>query len=153
MVKARFLDKFTVTPGCWLWRGAITSTGYGHMKVGEHYEKAHRIAWRFAYGVIPDGLQVCHRCDNPPCVNPDHLFLGTQVDNLRDCYRKGRMPQFEPFIQSQRDVIACPHGHDYTQHVYLWRGKRYCRECRNSHKRLMRAKRKVNGNGQKRLGP
>jgi hypothetical protein len=52
---------------------------------------AHRAAWERANGPIPHGLKVLHRCDNPPCVNPEHLFLGTQVDNIKDCFQKGRI--------------------------------------------------------------
>lgn len=67
--------------------------GYGRLQIGGRggpRPRAHRVAWELAYGPIPDGLQVLHRCDNPPCVNPCHLFLGTAIDNVQDRHEKGR---------------------------------------------------------------
>jgi hypothetical protein len=79
-------------PGeCWPWIG-VRRKGYGRLTFDGKYLSAHRIAWLFKYGFIPRGLKVLHRCDNPGCVNPYHLFLGTQKDNMQDCSRKGRMP-------------------------------------------------------------
>jgi hypothetical protein len=76
---------------CWEWQGARTKDGYGvyiPTKGNPHY--AHRCAYERIHGPIPDGLLVCHKCDNPPCCNPDHLFLGTNKDNIDDRHRKGR---------------------------------------------------------------
>lgn len=79
--------------GCLLYLGSRTRAGYGRIRLGgfdgkEHY--AHRLAYELSRGPIPDGMQVCHTCDVPNCINPDHLFLGTNADNQADMDRKGR---------------------------------------------------------------
>lgn len=76
--------------GCWLWLGVKLPRGYGRFWFGGGKMYAHRAAWILANGAIPDGLQVLHRCDNPPCVRPEHLFLGTASDNMRDAALKLR---------------------------------------------------------------
>jgi DNA-binding transcriptional regulator YiaG len=78
--------------GCWLWLASVNNRGYGLLQCGGFKGYAHRFAYQHfcGDGSSIDGLHVCHRCDNPSCVNPEHLFLGTASDNMRDCVRKGR---------------------------------------------------------------
>ena len=86
---------------CWLWTASTlgSSLPYGQFCLPRPLARgkqvhvyAHRVAWMLTYGAIPEGMNVCHRCDVAGCVNPNHLFLGSQADNLADCRAKGRMP-------------------------------------------------------------
>lgn len=75
---------------CWEWQAGLFSNGYGQFRVGRRKVRAHRAMFEAIHGPIPEGMIVCHRCDNPRCVRPTHLFLGTHADNARDRDRKGR---------------------------------------------------------------
>lgn len=92
----RFWARVERGMGCWEWRGYRNSLGYGGTvdDLGKT-RPAHRASWELTFGPIPPGLFVCHRCDNPGCVNPGHLFLGTQRDNIQDASRKGRVSRGE----------------------------------------------------------
>lgn len=122
--------------GCWLWTAAISANGgYGLFWGFEHRgEVAHRAAWKLINGPIPDGMNLCHNCpggDNPACVNPAHLFLGTQSDNIQDCINKGRWNPHKPLgetnqnhklIETDIPVIRQLHAQGVT---YRELGRRY----------------------------
>lgn len=86
----RFWAKVDKSGECWEWTGCKQPSGYGKFRINSQHHRAHRVAWQLTYGDIPSDLLVCHHCDNPSCVNPAHLFLGTQKDNVQDSVRKGR---------------------------------------------------------------
>lgn len=75
---------------CWGWSGSTDKDGYGRMRVGGVDRKAHRLSWEIHFGPVPQGKQVLHKCDTPPCTNPSCLFLGTHQDNMKDKATKGR---------------------------------------------------------------
>jgi hypothetical protein len=92
----RLFDRAMVQEnGCWEWASACTGRGYGVIKHKGHHLLAHRAAYDLCVADIPPSMYVCHRCDNPPCVNPEHLFLGTAQVNSDDCVVKGRIAQGE----------------------------------------------------------
>jgi hypothetical protein len=92
----RFWNKVQKTDGCWLWTGTMGGSGYGQIRVGSRTDQsrktlvASRVSWEIHYGKIPIGMKVLHKCDNPPCVNPEHLFLGSDRDNVHDAMNKNR---------------------------------------------------------------
>lgn len=119
------------TETCWIWTGGRNDknygvTGYQNRKIG-----AHRWSYMLHKGPIPDGMYVCHTCDNPPCVNPEHLFLGTHVDNMADAAQKGRFTRRKG---PHPDKTHCIHGHEYTPENtvirhYRENPRRVCRTC------------------------
>jgi hypothetical protein len=90
-LRDRFWGKVEKGPGCWLWTGAKNERGYGSLRVSGATKKATHVAWYLEHGQWPVlGVFACHQCDNPGCVKPSHLFLGSALDNNRDRHRKGR---------------------------------------------------------------
>ncbi|MGE3341564.1 MAG: HNH endonuclease [Candidatus Altimarinota bacterium] len=93
-----FWSRVKKSSDCWVWQGPPNNSGYGSAQSPlnpSKVEGAHRISFQLSVGPIPSGKYVCHKCDNRLCVKPQHLFLGTQKENLEDCKRKGRLPSSE----------------------------------------------------------
>lgn len=139
----RFLAKVQVQPdGCWVWTAALRDGyPYGVFCFDGKTYRAHRFSYLLYRGEIPEGQHVCHSCDNPTCVNPHHLFLGTQSDNIQDCLEKGR---FNHGTRG-RPKDSCPVGHPYTpENSYSRPGVsgRHCRECRRQRSQGRRARRR-----------
>jgi len=86
----RFFSKIHKLDTCWIWTDSVNNAGYGRIRVNRKDKMAHRISWEIHNGPIPEGMWVLHNCDNPPCVNPEHLWLGNHLDNVRDKVNKNR---------------------------------------------------------------
>lgn len=127
----RFWAKVRTGPDCWEWQAARSPQGYGRFQLDGRAQRAHRVSWEMAHGPVPAGLFVCHHCDNPACVRPEHLFLGTPSDNTKDAFAKGRQTNPRP----QSGMIDCPKGHQFDDaNTYTAPdGKRRCRECRRQY--------------------
>jgi hypothetical protein len=131
---SRLSGRYTVNPntGCYEWTGAKSALGYGRLR----YKDRAYVASRFAYvawvGDVPSGAEVCHRCDNPSCINPAHLFIGSHAENMRDMAAKFRLP-----AQSR---THCKRGHELTpDNIVPTRGKslrRKCKTCERDRSRI-----------------
>jgi hypothetical protein len=116
----KFVDR---TPTCWGWNGFVDSLGRGHLYIHEMGKiRAHRASYLLHIGEIPSHLVVCHTCDNPNCVNPDHLWLGTRKDNTQDMMNKGRC-----FYQKR---THCSEGHEYPADRPMGAYTERCKVCK-----------------------
>lgn len=124
----RFHSKYipVTESGCWIWIACCNPKGYGQLNVGKKMAQAHRYSYQQFIGAIPAKLQVCHSCDVTSCVNPTHLFLGTNSDNQKDSARKKRH-------HCARQTHCC-RGHELTEsNIYYVGSKRRCKACRKIH--------------------
>ncbi|RSK29880.1 HNH endonuclease signature motif containing protein [Hymenobacter metallilatus] len=94
-----FWDSVKKEDRCWVWQRGLNRTGYGQFCVFGSNIYAHRFSYSLHFGPIPDGMVICHKCDNPSCVRPEHLFLGTYSDNTQDAVQKGRWIQSRNFLK------------------------------------------------------
>jgi hypothetical protein len=124
---------------CWPWLGSRTVNGYG--RLGNRY--AHRLVYEQEVGPIPDGLNVLHSCDNPPCVNPRHLRVGTQADNARDALERGRLNTTG--LQRRGEWTHCKRGHplDESNTYRDPSGGRECQTCKRERLRLWKEARRA----------
>jgi len=121
------MAKNNLTPCC-LWGGPIKPNGYGHAVLLGKQTQAHRVAWTVFRGLIPEGMLVLHKCNVRACVNPDHLYIGTQKDNCQDTIRAGN------HYSKDRGKTHCKHGHEFTaENTYLYQRDthklRVCKTC------------------------
>lgn len=118
-----FWGKFKKQPdGCWEFFGCKSSDGYGLLTFQGRPEKAHRLSYKLAVGEIPIGMVVCHKCDNPPCGNPDHLFIGTQSDNIADRVSKGHEADHKGVKNGRAklndsEILRIRNSHDRGEHT------------------------------------
>lgn len=132
-----FISKAMPNGDCLIWIAARNKEGYGRFQYQGKLWMAHRLAWTIKFGKIPDGLHVLHKCDNPPCINTDHLFLGSNADNILDKVSKGR--------QARNFKTHCKNGHEYTEENTFVRkqGWKECRICIRQNQKAARKRKRI----------
>jgi hypothetical protein len=147
-VEKRLKDNTIIDPntGCYLWVGYMVENGYGQTSLNYHCYKVHRLSAHIFLGLdLSSNLFVLHKtsCPNKNCWNPEHLYIGTQSDNMKDRVELGNHPK--GFKNHLRELKThCPSGHEYTpENTYTYLGSRTCRICRNHHRAKSREKKKA----------
>lgn len=123
-IDIRFFAHCDTSKDCWEWQSTLTKDGYGKVWWKGKQFSAHKVSWYLHFGEYPSSeAMVCHHCDNPKCVNPDHLYLGDQYTNQQDAVKRLR--------HKEARKNYCKNGHEFTlANIYFWRNHRYCRACR-----------------------
>jgi hypothetical protein len=134
----RFWSKVDKTGDCWIWKASLTHSGYGQFYHQGGPVRAHRLSYEMEYGPIPNGMYVLHSCDTPACVNPKHLSVGTQKDNLEDMKSKGRGNGGPTPLKE-----FCKRGHRIGDNPSLTKDGRRCRTCAREYARAYRKRIKV----------
>ena len=148
----KFWAKVDKTSVCWNWTGATTRSnkkGYGQASRNGAVVLSHRLSWEIINGPISKDLLVLHRCDNPLCVNPAHLFLGSQSDNMKDCIAKGRFIFNTPPKVARNLKTHCPSGHLYntSNSILDSNGYRKCRKCSVKHSMESKRRKRFSSGG------
>lgn len=125
----RFWNKVNKTDGCWIWTASKTYQGYGYFRLDGRMQKAHRVSYKILKGQIPNGMMILHSCHNPSCVNPEHLRIGTNQENMRDMSNAKR---------GNAGRTHCKNGHEFNEINTRYGKQRICRICdklRNQNRR------------------
>ena len=132
----KLLNKINKVNGCWEWTASADKDGYGYLRINNKKPKAHRLAYETWIGPIPeDKPQVLHHCDNPPCINPEHLYAGTNKDNVKDRIKRNRSSRY------WSTITHCKYGHEFNEiNTRYENGERACRPCGRRRSALYKTK-------------
>ena len=135
-IEDRFFKKVKKTASCWDWKGSLTGLGYGQIWDRGKARYAHRVSYEIHIGEIPSGMCVLHVCDNPSCVRPNHIFIGSKKDNSMDMVKKGRQhpdtfKNIKKLHKQRKNKTHCKYGHAFSpENTGSVKGNgRYCRMC------------------------